>query len=366
MTLFQLEKNQSLIWLESELQLGRIPTTEEFLESLGQDSILRAELIVWFKHLIHIEFLAPYINDSLQEIHVHNCQEITIKYATEIQTISLSLTNEEINYCWKVLALNAKVSWNYKNPFSSFLSLINTHPVRLSLQHPSLDPSNKTKAFIRFHSLKNILSINDFISNKSTNNNLENYLISQIKEKKNILICGSTNSGKTTLLKLLLTETPKSEHLLIIEDTPEIFIDHPKLTHWQGVPFLEEHSQQERSMPALCSYVLRASPDRLILGEIRGAEIVPLLLLLNTGHRGLLTTVHASSAVDGIHRLALLFSLFEKGGKSLDYQSVMKFLCKQIQLVIYLKNQKIEEIIEVIGADQGQCIYEQISLDHSN
>lgn len=121
-----------------------------------------------------------------------------------------------------------------------------------------------------------------------------------VVQRKNILICGGTGSGKTTLANVLMEFIQNDERIVLIEDTAEIQL------HKENVLRFEARREQN-GLPAvtirdLLKATLRHRPDRIILGEIRGGEAFDLLQLLNTGHSGTISTVHANSAAQGISR----------------------------------------------------------------
>jgi pilus assembly protein CpaF len=123
---------------------------------------------------------------------------------------------------------------------------------------------------------------------------LANQLEAYVLARKNILIAGGTGSGKTTILNALGKFIPSDERVLLIEDTSEIHMGQDNLVRFEA-------RQPQNGLPAvtirdLLKASLRHRPDRIILGEIRGSEAFDLLQLLNTGHSGSLSTVHATSA----------------------------------------------------------------------
>ena len=105
-------------------------------------------------------------------------------------------------------------------------------------------------------------------------------------------------------------------------------------------------------------YSMRMSPDRIILGEIRSAETESFLLAMNTGHNGLISTIHANSAKDAIERFALLFKIYSS--KDLSYELVLKLICNNIDYVIFLKNKSVKEVISVYGSEDNQIFYENL------
>ena len=125
-----------------------------------------------------------------------------------------------------------------------------------------------------------------------------------VKSRKNIIISGGTSTGKTTFLNALLKEVPLEERLILIEDTPEIQMDHQN-----GLGLLAVRGEQGEARVTTDDLVqasLRMRPDRIILGELRGPEAASFLRAVNTGHPGSITTVHADSPLGAVDQLSLL------------------------------------------------------------
>ena len=98
-------------------------------------------------------------------------------------------------------------------------------------------------------------------------------------------------------------------------------------------------------------------PDRMILGEIRSHEVVPFLLSINTGHGGMMASVHSNSAIDAIHRLCLLFQIYSKK-TSVDYPEVLKLVCQGVDFIIYLEDKRVCSILEIKGSEGTTPYYE--------
>ena len=126
-----------------------------------------------------------------------------------------------------------------------------------------------------------------------------------VSARRNIVVCGATSSGKTSLLASLVRWVPARERLVIIEDTTELPLDHPHMVRLQTRP-ANVDGAGEVTAQQLVRTSMRLRPDRLIVGEVRGGEVVDMLLALTSGHDGCMTTVHARSVDDGLHRLASL------------------------------------------------------------
>lgn len=356
------------ISIQHKLGLGQIPD-DEFFDSFAHQHNLSADekliMTTRWGDLISFKFILLDPEKPLLEIQGHKPSFIDTHYFDHKQSLCTDVQALEWQNLLNYLCLKMQISWNTSTPFASFSSTIYERPCRITLIHQSLTcPKTETaKFFIRFHQL-HTLSLEYFIQTKDQAN-LTKLLSQMVKvEKKNILICGSTGSGKTTLLKSLAQYIPQNDHVITLEDTEELFIQRERITSLQSGQIntnnQAEENDQSTSMNQLCSYTMRLTPDRLILGEIRGKEILTLAMMLNTGHQGLLTTVHASSAINAIQRLAILFCLYQQDGSSFSYQSTLKFLAEQFHRVIFIEDKVIKEVIQIIGADASNVFYDTL------
>ena len=186
-------------------------------------------------------------------------------------------------------------------------------------------------------------------------NRLEDYVLS----RKNILISGGTGSGKTTTLNILGRFIPDEERIVLIEDTAEIHLAHPNLVRFEARP-------PQRGLPPvairdLLKAALRHRPDHILLGEIRGGEAFDLLQLLNTGHSGTLSTIHANSAKQALARLT---SCVLESGVELPYRAIKSNIADSLQVVIQIERRPgrryVSEVVEIRGyhpdADLFDCL----------
>ncbi len=183
-------------------------------------------------------------------------------------------------------------------------------------------------------------------------NQLEDYILA----RKNILIAGGTGSGKTTMLNVLGKFIPSDERVLLIEDTSEIHMDQDNLVRFEA-------RQPQNALPAitirdLLKASLRHRPDRIILGEIRGGEAFDLLQLLNTGHSGSLSTVHATSAKQGLARFT---SCVLQSGVDLPYRAIKTNVGDSVNVVVHLERRPgrrfVSEVVELHGHDPDRDEY---------
>ena len=155
-------------------------------------------------------------------------------------------------------------------------------------------------------------------------------LVDAVRHGDNLLISGGTGTGKTTLANVIAGFIPDEDRILILEDVAELYIRKPHVVSAEAQ--LDTHKSQI-GFADLLRAALRHRPDRIIVGEIRGTEARVFVDALNTGHRGSLTTIHANSADDALHRLSQL-ALRGSGGLSLN--DVEEECRRSIDMVVHV------------------------------
>lgn len=162
-------------------------------------------------------------------------------------------------------------------------------------------------------------SLDDFVASGSLTSAGAEVLRRMVQAKLAFLVSGGTGSGKTTLLAALLGLVPPSERIVVVEDSRELAPQHPHVIRLEGRPANAELAGAV-TLTDLVRQSLRMRPDRLVVGEVRGAEICDLLTAMNTGHEGGCGTVHANSAADVPARLEALAALGRMGRDALHAQ----------------------------------------------
>ena len=204
-------------------------------------------------------------------------------------------------------------------------------------------------------------TIEDLVRTGSLEARLARQLQTYIETRRNILISGGTGTGKTTLLNALGRFIPGDDRILLIEDTSEIQLEKPNLVRFEA-------RQAQSGLPAvtirdLLKASLRHRPDRIILGEIRGGEAFDLLQLLNTGHSGTLSTVHASSAAQSLSRFT---SCVLQSGVELPYRAIKNNIADSLNILIQLERRPgkrfVSEVLEIRGYNPDADQYDLTSI----
>lgn len=152
-----------------------------------------------------------------------------------------------------------------------------------------------------------------------------------VRARKNIVVAGGTSTGKTTFLNALLREVPRHERLILVEDTPELVVEHENSVGLVSVR--GDLGEAKVSANDLVSASLRMRPDRIILGELRGPESFAFLRAINSGHPGSMTTIHADSPESAIEQLVMLVL---QGGIKLSRADVRAYVRQSIDVFVQL------------------------------
>uniref|UniRef100_UPI0040484DED ATPase, T2SS/T4P/T4SS family n=1 Tax=Orrella sp. TaxID=1921583 RepID=UPI0040484DED len=199
------------------------------------------------------------------------------------------------------------------------------------------------------------LVLQDLVRLGSISEAMAQFLATCVAQRLNILISGGTGSGKTTLLNILGSQVPAKHRIVTIEDAAELKINHPHVVSLEARPKnMEGHG--EITIRDLVRNALRMRPDRIVVGECRGAEAIDMLSAMNTGHDGSLTTLHANSTRDALSRLETMVLM---AGKDLPLNAIRDQIVRAIQLIVQQTRladgrRVITAIDEVTGMESGQ------------
>ncbi|WP_367607890.1 P-type conjugative transfer ATPase TrbB [Legionella sp. W05-934-2] len=200
-----------------------------------------------------------------------------------------------------------------------------------------------------------VFSLVEYVDSKIMTVNQCRVIKKAVKEHKNILVVGSTGSGKTTLVNAIINEMvdqSPEERVFIIEDTGEI--------QCKAENSVQYHTTLDVDMTQLLKTTLRMRPDRILVGEVRGSEALDLLDAWNTGHEGGAATLHANSALSGLTRLKSLITRNPASPAEIE-----PLIGEAVHMVVQIRRtatgRKVDEIIAINGFENGQYKIEKLA-----
>lgn len=218
---------------------------------------------------------------------------------------------------------------------------------RVNVVIPPLSLSGPCLTIRRFR--RQGFSLDDLVENGTLEPEVAEFLARCVRARASILVSGGTGSGKTTTLGALSGALPEGERIVTIEDAAELRLRQPHVVRLEARPPNLE-GRGEVTIRQLVRNALRMRPDRIVIGEVRGPEALDMLMALNTGHDGSLTTVHANSPPDALRRLETLALM---AGVGLPHAAVREHLASALQLVVHQVRgpdgrRRIESVAEVV------------------
>lgn len=300
------------------------------------------ELILPFLRPIEHLILDP----DISEIMVNGPEKIFIEKAGYLQRVpEVKLTPESLIVAVKNIARRLGDDISDQKPI---LDSRLPDGSRVAAVIPPCSIHGVTLTIRKFNSQR--FKMNDLVQAGMLTAHLAKQLAEFVVHRKNILICGGTSSGKTTFLNSLVEFIPEDQRILLIEDTAEIRIEKENVVRFEA-------RREQNGLPAvtirdLLKATLRHRPDRIILGEIRGGEAFDLLQLLNTGHSGTLSTVHANSAAQGISRFT---TCVLQSGVEMPYLAIKSNISESLNVIVQIERcpgrRFVSEVLVIRGYD---------------
>lgn len=263
-----------------------------------------------------LEFFKPlqeYLNDpTVSEILVNGPQEIYVERAGCLQKLpSFTWRRDELLGALRLIAQFTGRFFDDKTPI---LEAYLPDGSRVEAVGPPLVEQGPYVAIRRFRVQKMTGEV--WLQGGGISREALDYLASCVQQHKNILISGGTGSGKTAFLRCLTQLIPQDERIVVLEDARELRLEHPHVVSLEARA-ADHRGQGQISIRELFRATLRLRPDRIVIGELRGNEALDLLQAMLSGHRGCLSTVHASSPADALRRVETL-ALWGESSLSLD------------------------------------------------
>jgi len=205
------------------------------------------------------------------------------------------------------------------------------------------------------------LTVDDLVRGYALDLSMAGFLQLCVRERRNIVVSGGTGSGKTTLLNVLSNFVPPGERIVTIEDAAELRLHHAHLVSLEARPANLE-GRGSVTIRDLVRNALRMRPDRIVVGECRGAEALDMLQAMNTGHEGSLTTLHANTPRDALARLETMILM---AGMDLPLAAIREQVVSSVDLIVQQARhpdgaRRITSIVEVAGIESGRVQLQEL------
>jgi pilus assembly protein CpaF len=227
-----------------------------------------------------------------------------------------------------------------------------------------MEVSKRPSLIIRRHRFE-LSNLDELVGLGTIDESLRQFFVAAVAARRNIVVAGGTGSGKTTLLRALINEVPPEQRIVTIEDSFELGIDrfpdlHPDHDALQSRPMNVE-GNGEITLSDLTRMALRMDPDRVIVGEVRGAEAFPMLMAMSQGNNGSMCTMHADSTRSVFPKLAAYVSMASTG---LPIETVNLLISSAVHFVVYIDNvdgrRAVASIREVVDSEGTTVISNEI------
>lgn len=312
-----------------------------------------------FAGLFAMAGFQPYLEDpSIENINANGADEVFVRYAdgNRERVDPVAASDDELVELIRTLA--ARVGLGERR--------FDLGSPRLSLQLPDgsrlfavMAVTGRPCVSIRRHRFMKI-SLSDLVGLGTLDAGLQMFLASCVAARKNLLVTGGTGAGKTTMLRALCAEIPPSERLVTIEDALELGLDRDHEAHPDAVAMQAREpnveGEGEVTQADLVRWALRMSPDRVLVGEIRGSEVIPMCNAMSQGNDGSMATLHASSSRGAFSRLA---TYAVQAPERLALEATNLMVANAVDFVVHLGTdlrgrRAISSVREVVDADGVQ------------
>ncbi|MBR1649714.1 MAG: CpaF family protein [Lachnospiraceae bacterium] len=316
---------------------------------------LRKEI---FDSLRRLDVLQKFVDDpSVTEIMINGCDHIFVEKDGVLSEIDEKFESEE-----KLRDVIQQIVAGCNRVVNEASPIVDARLAGGSRVNIVMNPVALNGPIVTIRRFpENPITMDELILKKSISKEAASFLETLVKAKYNIFISGGTGSGKTTFLNVLSGFIPKGERVITIEDSAELQL--------QGIANLvrletrdaNTEGCEEISIRDLIRASLRMRPDRIIVGEVRGAECWDMISGFNTGHSGGLSTGHANSARDMLSRLENMVMM----GVEIPPAAIKQQIASGLEIIVHLgrlrdRSRKVLEISEVIGFENGEIITSEL------
>ena len=293
-------------------------------------------------------------DDEVSDIHIRGAQPVWVKLRSGVRESRAPIVDSDQELIDLVRRIAARMTKSERR-FDAGSPEVNLQLPDGSRLFAVMDVSQHPSVVVRRHRFE-IASLEDLRLRGLMDEDTRDFFKAAVLARRNIVIAGGTGSGKTTLLRALLNEVPREERIVTIEDAYELGIErfgdlHPDHDALQSRPMNTEGTG-EVTLADLTRMALRMDPDRVIVGEVRGAEAFPMLMAMSQGNNGSMCTMHADGTRSVFPKLAAYVSMASTG---LPVETVNLLIASAVHFVVYIDNtsgvRRITSIREVVDSD---------------
>lgn len=290
------------------------------------------------------------VDPAVEEIMVNGPDRVYVERHGKIQPASVRFRDRD-----HLLNLIQRIVWRLGRRIDESSPLVDARLPDGSRVHAAIPPVALKGPYLTIRKFAaSAMTLDAMVNRRSLNGEMADFLRRAVEARLNIIVSGGTSSGKTTFLNVLASLTGPQERIITIEDAAELQMGlHENVCSFESRPPNIE-GRGAITIRDLIRNALRMRPDRLIVGEVRGAEALDMLQAMNTGHEGSFTTVHANSAQDLFSRLETMVCM---GATELPIPAIRDIIASAVHLVVQVARQpdgsrQVVEIAEVCGVGE--------------
>jgi Flp pilus assembly CpaF family ATPase len=325
------------------------------------DDVVVREVIAQVLGLGRLESLLA--DSDVSDIHVRGCDSVWVKLRDGRRERRRPIADSDEELVALIRRAGTRFSRTEKR-FDAGTPELNMQLPDGSRLFAVMEVSTRPSLIIRRHRFE-LSSLDELRELDVIDHEVQSLLAAMVRSRRNIVIAGGTGSGKTTLLRALINEVPPSERIVTIEDAYELGLEHFSDRH-PDYDALQSRSaniegEGEVTLADLTRMALRMDPDRVIVGEVRGAEAFPMLMAMSQGNNGSMCTMHADGTRSVFPKLAAYVSMASTG---LPVETVNTIVASALHFVVFIENRdgrrRIASICEVVDTDGNNIISNEI------
>jgi pilus assembly protein CpaF len=313
-----------------------------------------SDLVDEFTGLGPVETLMK--DPAVTEIMINGPQKVYMEKNGRKELTGITMTEQQLMaLVYKILSPTRR----HVDEMSPYTDVAFKDGSRINIIIPPLALDGATVTIRKF--LKQIRKVEDLLGFGTLDKRMADFLVACVKAKVNIMFAGATGAGKTTTVDVLSSYLPNDERILTIEDTAELRLSQEHVVRLEAKqPNIE--GKGEITIRDLFRNSLRMRPDRIILGEIRGAEALDMLQAMCSGHNGSLAVIHANSPAEVIYRIE---TMILTSGVLITLEAIHRQIAAGLNLIVQHEqlvdgSRKITNITQVDGLKDGQVVLEDL------